>query len=84
MKKYNKEDKILLSEVSVGSKVKVVTLHSNGLLRRRMMDLGFIPDGIVEVVRKSPLGDPIAYKIQGAQIALREEEAEQIEVEILD
>ena len=43
-----------------------------------MLDLGIIPGTAIDVIRKSPLGDPIAYNIRGASIALRKEETEQI------
>lgn len=75
---------MLLSDIKTGAKVKVVSLQSTGLPRRRMMDLGLIPDAEVEVIRKSPLGDPTAYGIRGAQIALRVEEANQIVVERIE
>lgn len=67
-----------LFEVNVGSKARVSELLSIGLSRRRMLDLGLIPGTIINVIRKSPLGDPIAYNIRGALIALRKEEAKQI------
>lgn len=75
---------MLLSKAAIGSKVKVVSLESKGLLRRRMMDLGLIPDAEIEVIRQSPLGDPRAYGIKGSQIALRKEEASQIVVEVVN
>ncbi|WP_432662501.1 FeoA family protein [Wukongibacter baidiensis] len=74
---------MLLSNIEAGSRVKVVSLQSTGLSRRRMMDLGLIPDAEIEVLRHSPLGDPTAYGIRGAQIALRSEEAKQIVVELI-
>lgn len=67
-----------LFEVNVGSRARVSELLSIGLSRRRMLDLGLIPGTIINVIRKSPLGDPIAYNIRGALIALRKEEAKQI------
>ncbi|MCK9268476.1 MAG: ferrous iron transport protein A [Alkaliphilus sp.] len=67
-----------LFEVNVGSEAKVSELLSMGLSRRRMLDLGLIPGTIINVIRKSPLGDPVAYNIRGALIALRKEEAKQI------
>ncbi len=67
-----------LFEIAVDSKAEVFELLSTGLSRRRMLDLGLIPGTVVGVIRKSPLGDPIAYNIRGALIALRKEEAEQI------
>lgn len=45
------------------------------------MDLGFTEGTEVAVIRKSPLGDPTAYRVRGAVIALRKEEAAQIEVQ---
>ncbi|WP_129600403.1 FeoA family protein [Anaerophilus nitritogenes] len=69
------ETKIPLCHLSVGMKGRVLDLLSTELPRRRMLDLGLVPGTIVEVLRKSPLGDPVAYNIRGAIIALREEEA---------
>jgi ferrous iron transport protein A len=45
-----------------------------------MLDLGMVPGTLVEVVRRSPLGDPVAYQIRGAVIALRKDEASYINV----
>lgn len=70
--------KIKLSEVPIGATVKIDELLCKGLTRRRMLDLGIIPGGVVTVTRQSPLGDPRAYAIKGAEIALREDEACQI------
>lgn len=69
---------IPLYEVGVGSRAEIFKLLSTGLPRRRMLDLGIIPGTYVSVIRKSPLGDPVAYNIRGASIALREEESKQI------
>lgn len=60
-------------------KVKELTAQNN--MRRRMLDLGLINDTLVEVLRRSPSGDPTAYQIRGAVIALRSEEASNIFVE---
>lgn len=62
----------------VGSKVQIFKLLSKNLPRRRMLDLGLVPGTVIEVLRKSPLGDPIAYKVRDAVIALRKEESQQI------
>lgn len=72
---------MLLTNAVIGTKVKVISLQATGLLRRRMLDLGLVPDTEIDVIRQSPLGDPIAYGIKGAQIALREEEARYVVVE---
>lgn len=74
---------IPLNELPIGSFGKVRTLTADGNTRRRMLDLGLIHDTTVESIRKSPAGDPIAYEIRGAVIALRSEEASKIFVEAI-
>ncbi len=74
---------ISLNRLPIGQKAKVKTLTSNGMNRRRMLDLGLISETEVEALQKSPSGDPIAYQIRGAVIALRSEESSKILVEIL-
>lgn len=71
---------MLLTNVDVGKEVSVVDLYAHGLLRRRMLDLGIIPGTRISVIRKSPLGDPVAYEIRETLIALRSEETDLIEV----
>ncbi len=56
-------------------------IHSKDAERRRMVDLGILPGTRIENVMPSPLGDPVAYRIRSAVIALRREQAELIEVE---
>lgn len=70
-----------LSFLHTGKKARVRELTSNGISRRRMLDLGLIWDTEVEALQKSPSGDPVAYLIRGAVIALRSEEASKIMVE---
>ncbi len=77
----NTENYIPLHFLPVGQKAKVKKLTSDGASRRRMLDLGLIIDTVVEAVLKSPGGDPVAYDIRGAVIALRSEEASQIMVQ---
>lgn len=73
-----------LNQIPIGSFAKVKGLNSKGPIRRRMLDLGLIHDTIVKPVEKSPAGDPIAYEIRGAVIALRSEEASKIFVELIE
>lgn len=77
------ENLIALNQMPVGSLGRVKKLTAGGGVRRRMLDLGLICNTIVESLRKSPAGDPIAYEIRGAVIALRAEEASQILVEMI-
>ncbi|MBU5426303.1 ferrous iron transport protein A [Tissierella pigra] len=74
---------ISLSSLSIGEKCKVKKLTSEGLIRRRMLDLGIIDNTIIEPLHQSPSGDPVAYSIRGAVIALRSELAAMILVEKL-
>lgn len=69
-----------LSNVEVGSIVKVEELYAQGLLRERMLALGLTKGAKVEVIRRGPSGDPTVYDIRGAMIALRNEEASLIVV----
>ena len=72
---------IPLNSLPIGAKCKVKRLDSDGTLRRRLLDLGLIEDTVVEALQKSPSGDPVAYLIRGAVIALRAEVASMILVE---
>jgi len=72
---------IPLHSLPVGQKAKVKQLNSDGTARRRMLDLGLIIDTVVEAILRSPAGDPVAYDIRGAVIALRSEEASKIMVQ---
>ena len=70
-----------LKQVRVGHTAKVVRLHGEGALKRRIMDMG-ITRGIEIYVRKvAPLGDPIEITVRGYELTLRKADAELIEVE---
>ncbi|MEH7492024.1 FeoA domain-containing protein [Neobacillus sp. 3P2-tot-E-2] len=62
-----------------GNLIQITSLNLDGVMRRRLLDLGFVAGAIVEVIRKSPLGDPIAYRVSQTTIALRKEESSRIE-----
>jgi ferrous iron transport protein A len=66
-----------------GNVIKITSLNLDGVMRRRLLDLGFVPGAIVEVIRKSPLGDPIAFRVSQTMIALRKEESSKIEGELV-
>lgn len=69
-----------LSDVEIGVKAVVVRVHGQGVLRKRLSEIGFVKEKIVEVVRSAPLGTPLVYKILGAEIAIRADTASMIEV----
>ena len=70
-----------LRNVPVGSTAKVVKIHGEGAVKRRIMDMG-ITRGVEIYVRKvAPLGDPIEVTVRGYELSLRKADAESIEVE---
>lgn len=70
-----------LNTIPEGGKVRGSRLLSSGSMRRRLLDIGLIEGTDVECLQRSPAGDPVAYLIRGAVIALRAEDASQILVE---
>lgn len=70
-----------LCDMKTGTYATVIKLDTKGDLRRRLMDIGLVEGTLVECVRKSPAGDPKAYLIRGAVIALRKEDAKTVLVE---
>lgn len=75
-----KTEGLTLAELPPGTQAKVLTLEAEGVLRRRLLDLGLVPGTVVTAIGKSPAGDPAAYRIRGAVMALREEVAGLIRV----
>lgn len=69
---------VYLGEAKVLSTVRVVNIKAEGDLRRRFLDLGIIEGTEIEVLYQSPFGDPKAYLIRGAVIAIREQEGKKI------
>lgn len=64
-----------LTHLPIGTKATVDTLDPDSNIKRRLLDLGFTRGTVVEAVQKSPGGDPIAYLVRGAVIALRSEDS---------
>ena len=70
-----------LKNVKIGGSCKVVRVHGEGALKRRIMDMG-ITKGVDIFVRKAaPLGDPIEIKVRGYELSIRKSDADLIEVE---
>ncbi len=70
-----------LTALVPGASGRVVALHCTGMTRRRLLDLGLTPGTLIERAFSSPFGEPTAYRVRGALIALRLEQANQIEIE---
>lgn len=70
-----------LKEIKCGDTAKVVKLHGEGAVKRRIMDMG-ITKGVEIYVRKvAPLGDPVEVTVRGYELSLRKADAEMIEVD---
>ena len=70
-----------LREVKVGESVKVVKLHGEGPVKRRIMDMGITKGTEVHVRKVAPLGDPVELTVRGYELSLRKADAEMVEVE---
>ena len=73
-----------LKDLKIGKSARVVKVHGEGALRRRIMDMG-ITKGVDIYVRKvAPLGDPIKIFVRGYELSLRKGDAEMIEIEPIE
>ena len=70
-----------LREVPIGSTVKVVKIHGEGAVRRRIMDMGLTKGVDVTVRKVAPLGDPIQLNVRDYELSIRKADAEMVEVE---
>lgn len=70
-----------LREVKIGETVKVVKLHGEGPVKRRIMDMGLTKGTKVYVRKVAPLGDPMELTVRNYELSVRKADAEMIEVE---
>lgn len=70
-----------LKAVRIGETVKVVKLHGEGAVKRRIMDMGLTKGVQVHVRKVAPLGDPMELNVRGYELSVRKADAEMIEVE---
>lgn len=75
---------ISLRRLEVGQKARIAGVQAEGELGRRIRDMGIIPGTEVEVVGRAPLHDPVALRLPGFTLSLRNSEADHIMVEPLD
>ena len=70
-----------LKEAKIGETVRVVKIHGEGAIKRRIMDMG-LTKGVEVYIRKvAPLGDPVEITVRGYELSLRKADTEMIEVE---
>ncbi len=70
-----------LKESKVGDTVRVVKLHGEGAVKRRIMDMGLTKGVSVQIRKVAPLGDPIEVTVRGYELSIRKADAAMIEVE---
>ena len=70
-----------LRDIKVGGTAKVVKLHGEGALKRRIMDMGITKGVEIYVHRVAPLGDPVQVTVRGYELSLRLADTEMVEVE---
>ena len=70
-----------LKDLKIGESAKVVKLHGQGAVRRRIMDMGITKGTEVRVRKLAPLGDPIELTVRGYELSIRKADAQMIEVE---
>mgnify|MGYP003610634486 CR=1 FL=1 len=70
-----------LRNVNVGSSARVVKLHGEGAVRRRIMDMDVTKGADIYIRKVAPLGDPIQIMVRGYELSVRKSDAEMIEVQ---
>ena len=70
-----------LKSAKVGQTVRVVKLHGEGAVKRRIMDMGLTKGVVVHIRKVAPLGDPIELTVRGYELSLRKADAEMVEIE---
>ena len=70
-----------LKDVNIGASAKVVKIHGEGAIKRRIMDMGITRGVVISVRKVAPLGDPMELTVRGYELSLRKADAELIEVE---
>lgn len=70
-----------LKDVNIGESARVVKLHGEGAVKRRIMDMGITRGSEVFVRKAAPLGDPMEVAVRGYELSLRKADTQMIEVE---
>lgn len=69
-----------LKDAKCGQTVKVVKIHGEGAVKRRIMDMGITKNVEIYIRKVAPLGDPIEVTVRGYELSLRKADAEMVEV----
>jgi ferrous iron transport protein A len=77
---YEVEKMKTLRETAIGKTVRIVKVHGEGAVRRRIMDMGITKGTEVTVRKVAPLGDPIEITVRGYELSIRKADAEMVEI----
>jgi ferrous iron transport protein A len=72
-----------LDKLVPGESGRIIKINGKGAIRRRLVDMGLTTGAVIDMVKQSPLGDPVEYRLRGYHLSLRKSEAKTIEVELL-
>ena len=73
-----------LSELAPGQRAKILRVGGRGRARRRFMEMGLVSGETILVERVAPLGDPVEFFVKGYHVSLRRNDAQHIDVQILE
>ena len=73
---------INMRRMKVGQTGRIAGIQANGELGRRIRDMGIVPGAVVQIQGRAPLNDPVAIRIMGFTLSLRNNEADYITVEV--
>jgi ferrous iron transport protein A len=71
---------VTLSELPLGKSARIKAISGERGFRRRLLELGLLPETLVRVLRVAPLGDPLELQVRGTCLSIRRSEASQIDV----
>ena len=74
---------LTLDQLAPGESGRILKVNGRGAIRRRLVDMGLTTGAVIDMVKLSPLGDPVEYRLRGYHLSLRKSEAETIEVELI-
>lgn len=69
-----------LAKLPLGKDGRVVAVHGDGPVTRRLMEMGVVPGAMIRMVKSAPFGDPLEIRLRGYSLALRRNEAGAVEV----
>ena len=73
-----------LNELKIGQTAKIKKIETESSIKRRLLDIGLIPNSTIKCILKSPWNDPVAYEIKGTLIAIRTCDSKNILVEVIE